>query len=29
MWTVKDRLAVRFQWFRSHAEALEAAGTAA
>ena len=29
VWTVKDGLAVRFQWFQSHAEALEAAGTAA
>jgi ketosteroid isomerase-like protein len=26
VWTVKEGLAVRFQWFRSHAEALEAAG---
>jgi hypothetical protein len=24
--SVKDGLAVRFQWFQSHAEALEAAG---
>lgn len=27
VWTVKDGLAVRFQWFQSHSEALEAAGT--
>ena len=26
VWTVRDRQAVRFQWFQSHAEALEAAG---
>ena len=26
VWTVRDGLAVRFQWFRSHREALEAAG---
>ena len=26
IWTIKDGLAVRFQWFQSHAEALEAAG---
>ena len=26
VWTVKDGLAVRFQWFQSHSEALEAAG---
>ncbi len=26
VWTIKDGLAVRFQWFQSHAEALEAAG---
>jgi ketosteroid isomerase-like protein len=26
VWTVRDGLAVRFQWFRSHQEALEAAG---
>jgi ketosteroid isomerase-like protein len=26
VWTVKDGLAVRFRWFRSHREALEAAG---
>jgi ketosteroid isomerase-like protein len=26
VWTVRDGLAVRFQWFQSHAEALEAAG---
>jgi ketosteroid isomerase-like protein len=26
VWTVRDGLAVRFQWFRSHGEALEAAG---
>jgi ketosteroid isomerase-like protein len=26
VWTVKDGLAVRFQWYQSHAEALEAAG---
>lgn len=28
VWTVKDGQAVRFQWFQSHREALEAAGTA-
>ena len=26
VWTVKDGIAVRFRWFQSHAEALEAAG---
>ena len=26
VWTVQEGLAVRFQWFRSHREALEAAG---
>jgi len=26
VWTVRDGLAVRFQWFQSHREALEAAG---
>jgi ketosteroid isomerase-like protein len=26
VWTVRDGQAVRFQWFRSHREALEAAG---
>ena len=26
VWTVKDGVAVRFRWFQSHAEALEAAG---
>jgi ketosteroid isomerase-like protein len=26
LWTVRDGLAVRFQWFQSHREALEAAG---
>ena len=26
VWTVRDGVAVRFQWFQSHAEALEAAG---
>jgi ketosteroid isomerase-like protein len=26
VWTVRDGLAVRFQWFQSHPEALEAAG---
>jgi ketosteroid isomerase-like protein len=26
VWTVRDGLAVRFQWFRSHREAVEAAG---
>jgi uncharacterized protein len=26
VWTVRDGLAVRFQWFQSHGEALEAAG---
>jgi ketosteroid isomerase-like protein len=26
VWTVKDGLAVRFQWFQSHREALEAVG---
>jgi ketosteroid isomerase-like protein len=28
VWTVRDGLAVRFQWFGSHREALEAAGVA-
>ena len=26
VWTVKDGMAVRFQWFQSHGEALQAAG---
>ena len=26
VWTVRDGQAVRFRWFSSHAEALEAAG---
>jgi ketosteroid isomerase-like protein len=26
VWTIRDGLAVRFQWFQSHREALEAAG---
>ena len=26
VWTVRDGLAVRFQWFQSHREALEAGG---
>ncbi len=26
VWTIQDGLAVRFQWFQSHGEALEAAG---
>ena len=26
VWTVRDGLAVRFQWFQSHREAFEAAG---
>jgi ketosteroid isomerase-like protein len=26
VWTIRDGQAVRFQWFQSHAEALEAAG---
>jgi hypothetical protein len=26
VWTVKDGVAIRFRWFQSHAEALEAAG---
>jgi hypothetical protein len=26
VWTVKDGMAIRFRWFQSHAEALEAAG---
>jgi ketosteroid isomerase-like protein len=26
VWTVRDGLAVRFRWFQSHREALEAAG---
>jgi ketosteroid isomerase-like protein len=29
VWTVKDGLAVRFQWFQSHREALEAADVSA
>lgn len=28
VWTVRDGQAVRFQWFQSHREALEAAGQA-
>ena len=28
VWTIKDGVAVRFQWFQSHREALEAAGVA-
>jgi ketosteroid isomerase-like protein len=28
VWTIKDGVAVRFQWFQSHREALEAAGLA-
>ena len=28
VWTVRDGLAVRFQWFQSHQEAYEAAGVA-
>jgi ketosteroid isomerase-like protein len=28
VWTVRDGQAVRFQWFQSHSEALEAAGQA-
>jgi ketosteroid isomerase-like protein len=28
VWTVRDRQAVRFQWFQSHREAYEAAGVA-
>jgi uncharacterized protein len=28
VWTIRDGLAVRFKWFQSHAEALEAAGVA-
>jgi ketosteroid isomerase-like protein len=26
VWTIRDGVAVRFQWFQSHAEALDAAG---
>ena len=26
VWTVEERMAVRFKWFQSHGEALEAAG---
>jgi len=26
VWTIRDGVAVRFQWFQSHAEALSAAG---
>jgi ketosteroid isomerase-like protein len=29
VWTVRDGIAVRFRWFQSHAEALEAAGVEA
>jgi ketosteroid isomerase-like protein len=29
VWTIKDGVAARFQWFQSHREALEAAGVAA
>ena len=29
VWTIRDGLAVRFQWFQSHREALEAAGAEA
>ena len=29
VWTVRDRQAVRFCWFQSHAEALDAAGLSA
>jgi ketosteroid isomerase-like protein len=29
VWTIRDGRAVRFQWFQSHDEALEAAGTQA
>ena len=29
VWTIRDGRAVRFQWYQSHAEALEAAGLAA
>ena len=29
VWTVRDGLAVRFQWFQSHREALDAAGLSA
>ena len=29
VWTVRDRKAVRFRWFASHREALEAAGLSA
>jgi uncharacterized protein len=28
VWTVKDGVAVRFKWFQSHAEALDAVGIA-
>jgi hypothetical protein len=28
VWTIRDGVAVRFQWFQSHPEALEAAGIA-
>ena len=28
VWTIRDGLAVRFQWFQSHQEALKAAGVA-
>ncbi len=27
LWTVRDGVAVRFQWFQSHREALDAAGS--
>jgi ketosteroid isomerase-like protein len=26
LWTVRDGMAVRFRWFQSHSEAVEAAG---
>ena len=26
VWTIRDGLAVRFQWYQAHREALEAAG---
>jgi ketosteroid isomerase-like protein len=29
VWTLRDGLAVRFQWYQSHREALEAAGLSA
>jgi len=29
VWTVRDGLAVRFRWFQSHREGLEAAGLSA